>query len=278
MNLRGITYQMPVASAQLKSSLLIAGLFAEGETVITEPGPSRDHSERMLSSMGAKIKIRGNSISISGERPLEPLGDFTVPGDFSSAAFFIVGALIAPGSDVYIKQVGMNPKRTGLLNVLERMGAGITVLNRQVLTGEPVADLRVKYAGRLHAAVIEEKEIPGLIDEVPILSIAAAAASGITVIKGARELRVKESDRLKSMAVGLKALGVEVEEHHDGLSITGKKDWVQKAKIESFGDHRVAMSFSIASLLAGGIKVEGASSTAISYPGFFETLSELARG
>ncbi|MDA8088542.1 MAG: 3-phosphoshikimate 1-carboxyvinyltransferase [Nitrospiraceae bacterium] len=279
--LKGISYEMPVASAQVKSALLLAGLYAEGKTVITEPFASRDHTERMLSGLGAAVETkRGaggrNTIKLTPpEGPLKPF-ELEVPGDFSSAAFFIIGALITGKSELLIKNVGINPRRTGLLSVLERMGAGIGLENKREVSGEPVADIHVKHHGALSPFRLGGKEIPLLVDEVPVLCVAAAMAQGTSRISGAGELRVKESDRISAMAEGLRRMGIRVEEAKDGLSIEGGP--MTGAGIESMGDHRIAMAFSIAALAARGkTRIDGAEAVGISYPGFFSTLRRLLR-
>ncbi|MEK6580822.1 MAG: 3-phosphoshikimate 1-carboxyvinyltransferase, partial [Nitrospirota bacterium] len=270
--LNPIKYNMPIASAQVKSAILLAGLYADGETEIIEPLKSRDHTERMLPSYGAEIKVDGLTIRVQGFSPqasrrgdkgsrvqgLSPI-DIIVPGDFSSAAFFIVAALLVSGSEILIKNVGINPTRTGLLDILKAMGAEIGLANSRDVSGEPVADIHCKSAAGLKAIKITKEQIPALIDEFPILCIAAAQADGITTIRGAEELRVKESDRIKAMAAGLRKMGAEVEEFKDGLSIKGNSR-LKGAVIESYGDHRIAMAFSIAALVASGTtKINGIS-------------------
>lgn len=283
-SLKAIHYDMPVASAQVKSCLILAGMYADGTTVITEPYKSRDHTERMLKSMGAElvidaltIRVKGSPISKGGiEGGLTPL-DITVPADFSSAAFFIAGALMVPGSEIYAKNVGVNPTRTGLLNVLRDMGAFFKIENMRDVSGEPVADILCKTSENLKAVKIDKDLMPSLIDEFPILCILATQAEGITEIRGAEELRVKESDRIKAMALGLSRMGVEFEEFSDGLSIKGKTP-LKGAVIDSHEDHRIAMAFAIASLLAKGkTTIKGISSVNISFPGFFETLRKLGK-
>jgi len=280
--LKAIKYVMPVASAQVKSSLLLAGLYADGETKITEPIKSRDHTERMLKSMGAEIEVEGLTIKVGNKksevrnRKLNPV-DIEVPSDFSSAAFFMVAALIAPDSEILIKNVGINPTRTGLLDVLKSMGAEIELKNIREVSGEPVADIHCKSAASLKAINISKKQIPALIDEFPILCIAATQANGTTTIRGAEELRVKESDRIKAMAEGLRKMGVEVKEFNDGLSIKGNAK-LKGAVIDSYKDHRIAMAFSMASLIATGKTIiTGTSAVNISFPGFFEILKKITR-
>lgn len=268
-----VRYEMPVASAQLKSAIILAGLYARGETEIIEPVKSRDHTERMLRACGANIAVEGLRIKIRGGGELEAC-DFTVPGDFSSAAFFIAAALLVEGSELVIKGVGVNPARTGFLTAIQKMGALVDVENPRELSGEPVADLHCRHS-ELKAIDIEPGMIPSLIDELPVLCVLASQAEGITTIRGAEELRVKESDRIESMADGLIKMGAEVKAYEDGLSIKGRRA-LRGAGIDSFGDHRVAMSFAVASLVADGeTSIEGAEAVDISFPGFFDKLKTL---
>lgn len=272
--LQPITYTMPVASAQVKSAILLAGLYTDGETEIREPAKSRDHTERMLPAFGADIIIDGLSVRIKGGTELKST-EVYVPGDFSSAAFFIVGALLIKDSDITIKGVGINPTRTGLLSVLKEMGADIKIDNMRNVSGEAVADIHCKGDAKLKSVNITKEKIPALIDEFPILCVAATQAEGVTTIRGAGELRVKESDRIKSMATELRKMGTEIEELEDGLSIHGKTG-LKGAVVESFGDHRIAMALSIAALIADGITgINGVSSVNISFPGFFDILRKL---
>jgi len=272
--LQPIKYAMPVASAQVKSAILLAGLYTDGETEIIEPAKSRDHTERILPAFGADIEVEGLRVRINGGTELKG-AEVHVPGDFSSAAFFIVAALLIGDSDMTIEGVGINPTRTGLISALKEMGAGIDIFNIRDVSGEPVADIHCKSDAELKAIHITKENIPGLIDEFPILCVAATQASGTTVIRGAGELRVKESDRIKSMATELKKMGAEIEEFEDGLSITGKKE-LKGALIQSYGDHRIAMALSTAALIADGTTIiNGVSSVNISFPGFFEILKRL---
>jgi 3-phosphoshikimate 1-carboxyvinyltransferase len=272
--LNAIRYTMPVASAQVKSAILLAGLYTDGETEIIEPVKSRDHTERMLPAFGAEIKVDGLSVRIKGGTELKGT-EVHVPGDFSSAAFFIIGALLIKDSDITIMGVGINPTRTGLISTLKEMGTDIEIYNIRNLSGEPVADIHCKRSAKLKAINITKEKIPALIDEFPILCVAATQAEGITTIRGAEELRVKESDRIKSMATELRKMGAEIEEFDDGLSIMGKRG-LKGAFIESYRDHRVAMSLSIAALIADGTTtISGVSSVNISFPGFFEILRRL---
>ncbi|MGC2063783.1 MAG: 3-phosphoshikimate 1-carboxyvinyltransferase [Thermodesulfovibrionales bacterium] len=270
--LKPISYAMPMASAQVKSSVLLAGLYAEGETVVSEPARSRDHTERMLPSFGADLKVDGLTVTLSGGRDLRPL-DIVVPGDISSAAFFMVAALVVPGAEVMIRNVGINPTRTGIITVLELMGATVRKENIREVSGEPVADIYCKGTSGLRAVDVGGDIVPSLIDEFPILCIAAARAEGVTTIRGAEELRVKESDRIQAMATELRKMGIEVHEFPDGLSIRGSEK-LRAAEVESHGDHRIAMSMAVAGLTADGVTtIHNASAVAISFPGFFEMIA-----
>ena len=269
--LQGIDYALPVASAQVKSCVLLAGLYAQGETSVLEPHPTRDYTERMLRAFGVEIDFEPGRARLRGGQRLRAT-DVVVPADFSSAAFFLVAASIIPGSAVRLLQVGLNPRRTGLLDALGLMGADITIENAGEQGGEPVGDLVVRHAP-LHGAVIPEAIVPDMIDEFPALFIAAAAATGQTVISGAAELRVKESDRLAAMATGLRSLGIKVDEVADGATIHGGR--IGAGTIDAQGDHRIAMAFAIAGQLASGeVRVEDVANVATSFPGF----DALARG
>ncbi len=274
-NLRAIHYQSPVASAQVKSCIMLAGLMVDGETIITEPERSRDHSERMLAAFGAKVivDINTNTVAIKGGTKL--IGqEVTVPGDISSAAFWLVAASIVPNSDLVIENVGINPTRTGILEVLAEMGADITYENERQVTGEPVADLRVRSSA-LKACKIGGAVIPRLIDEIPILAIAATCAEGTTIIEDAAELRVKESDRIVAMVKELTKLGANITERPDGMAIVGGKA-LTGTEVDSYDDHRIAMSLAIAALVAKGkTSINRAESAAISYPSFIPTLQGL---
>jgi 3-phosphoshikimate 1-carboxyvinyltransferase len=274
-NLIPVRYVMPVASAQVKSSLILAGLYTEGDTEIVEPVKSRDHSEKMLPAYGADLTVGGLSITVRGGRELGAL-DTQVPGDFSSAAFFIVAALLIPGAEITARNVGINPTRTGLIEVLKSMGADIAISNIHAVSGEPVADIYCSRKSPLKAVSITGEAVPSLIDEFPILCVAAALAEGTTTIKGAEELRVKESDRIKTIASELKKMGVAIEEYPDGLSIQGAES-LRGAEVESHGDHRIAMSMAVAALAAEGKTViNGASAVDISFPGFFDIIGRLS--
>jgi 3-phosphoshikimate 1-carboxyvinyltransferase len=274
-NLKGIRYQSPVASAQVKSAILLAGMYAGGDTIVEEPHRSRDHTERILSSMGAQLKVDGMTISLVNGHELSPF-EMTIPGDFSSAAFFMIAAAIMDGSELFIKNVGVNPTRRGLLKIMQRMGADIQLANEREVSGEPVANLLCRFREGLKAIDIGTEDIPSMIDEFPIVTVLATQAEGTTTIRGAEELRVKESDRIAAMATELKKMGVEVEEYPDGLSIEGNVK-LRGAALESHGDHRVAMALSIASLIAeGDTAISGVSAVDISFPGFFSLLRSLS--
>lgn len=269
--LRGIDFASPVASAQVKSAVLLAGLYAQGETSVAEPHPTRDYTERMLAAFGVDIEYSPGRARLRGGQRLRAT-DIRVPADFSSAAFFLVAASIIPGSRLRLRQVGLNPRRTGLLHALRLMGADIREENPAVQGGEAVADLVVNYAP-LKGARIPEALVPDMIDEFPALFVAAAAAEGNTVVTGAAELRVKESDRLAAMATGLRSLGVQVDETEDGATIHGGVT-LGSGTIESHGDHRIAMAFAIAAQLSNGeVRINDVANVATSFPGF----DELAR-
>jgi len=266
--LQGINYTMPIASAQVKSCLLLAGLYAQGTTCVTEPAPTRDHTERMLAGFGYSVKREGQRICLQGGGKLQ--GTFCeVPADISSAAFFMVGASIAQGSEVLLEHVGINPTRTGIIDILRQMGANISLHNQRQVGGEPVADIRV-CASHLQGIKITKEQVPLAIDEFPILFIAAACAKGETVLTGAEELRVKESDRIAVMATGLQALGINAQPTPDGLVIQGGK-MHGGVVINSHGDHRVAMAFTIAALCAKDtIAIENCANVATSCPNFVD--------
>jgi len=271
--LRGLAYESPIASAQVKSAILLAGLFAEGETVVKEPFPSRDHTERMLQAFGLSVMKQEGSISIRPPQALIPQR-VDVPGDFSSAAFFLVAATLVPDSEVVVKNVGVNPTRTGFLDVLRLMGAQIELGNFREASGEPVADFLVKTSP-LHGVTVSGELIPRMIDEVPAFAVAACFASGRSVIRDAAELRVKEVDRLSALPSELKKLGARVEELEDGLVIEGGGG-LKGARCTSYGDHRMAMALAVAGLVAEGETcIADPSCVDISFPGFFETLARL---
>jgi 3-phosphoshikimate 1-carboxyvinyltransferase len=273
--LKPIHYQSPVASAQVKSCILLAGLLTEGDTTVTEPSLSRDHSERMLRAFGADIVVDAEACSATVRGPSTLTGQtVVVPGDISSAAFWLVAGAITPGSDLLIENVGINPTRTGILDALAAMEADITLENPREVTGEPVADLRVRHS-RLKAAHFSGDLIPRMIDEIPILAVAALFAEGTTKITDAAELRVKECDRITVMASQLGRLGARVEEYPDGLAIHGGTP-LQGASVDSYNDHRVAMSLAIAALrVQGVVQVQRAEAAAVSYPTFTTTLTQI---
>ncbi|MFK2876464.1 3-phosphoshikimate 1-carboxyvinyltransferase [Rhodanobacter hydrolyticus] len=265
--LQGIRYELPVASAQVKSALLLAGLYAEGETEVIEPHPTRDYTERMLAAFGWPIAFEPGQAKLSGGHALRAT-DVDVPADFSSAAFFLVAASIVPGSELKLPAVGLNPRRTGLLEALRLMGADIRIENPRESGGEPVGDLVVRHAP-LHGVELPEALVPDMIDEFPALFVAAAMAAGRTVIRGAAELRVKESDRLAAMATGLRALGIAVDETPDGATIHGGT--LAGGTIESLTDHRIAMSFAVAGLVAQApVRINDCRHVATSFPGFMD--------
>ncbi|SNU12648.1 3-phosphoshikimate 1-carboxyvinyltransferase [Acinetobacter johnsonii] len=272
--LQGIHYDLPMASAQVKSGILLAGLWAAGETSVTEPEPTRDHTERMLRAFGYDVKTEGNRISLQGGGKLVGT-EIQVPSDISSAAFFMVGAAITEGSDVTLEAVGINPTRTGVIEILKQMGADITVENERIAGGEPIADIRIQGTRTLKGIHMPEDQVPLAIDEFPALFIAAACAEGQTVLTGAAELRVKESDRIQVMADGLKTMGIDCTPTDDGIIIEGKGhsgEWgaiFTGGEIESHHDHRIAMSFSMAGLRTSGeIKIIGTETVATSFPTF----------
>lgn len=270
--LHGQQHHLTVASAQVKSALLLAGLWGEGETCVTEPAPTRDHTERMLRGFGYEVRQQGRTACVTGGGRLEGT-EVDVPADISSAAFFLVGASIARGSDLLLRHVGMNPTRTGVIDILRLMGAAIEVIDRREIGGEPVADLHVRWAP-LHGIRIPSELVPLAIDEFPILFVAAACAEGETVLTGAEELRVKESDRIQVMADGLSSLGVRCEVQPDGMRIRGRAT-LYGGEVESHGDHRIAMAFALAALRADDpIIVHDCDNVATSFPHF----AELARG
>lgn len=270
--LQGIEYEMPVASAQVKSCLLIAGLGAWGTTTIIEKEQSRDHTERMLRAMGAPISREGNKISIRPGK-LHDI-DIKVPGDISAAAFFLAAALLVPNSDIFLPHIGVNPTRIGFLEVVREMGAHLKSTGEKEICGEPVANIRAQSC-ELQATEISGSRIPLLIDEIPILAVLATQARGTTIIRDAAELRLKESDRLKLIASNLQKMGAQVEEFADGLSITGPTK-LNGAEIDTAGDHRLAMAFTIAGLVAfGTTRIFQSESVTISDPNFFDSLSQL---
>lgn len=276
--LHGIHYHSEVASAQVKSAILLAGLYAEGETAVTEPVLSRNHSELMLRTFGANIRSEGTT-SVISPRPRLTGQKIRVPGDISSAAYFIAAGLLVPGSDILIRNVGINPTRAGILKAAKAMGGHVSLLNEN-REGEPTADLHVVYRP-LHGTVIEGDMIPTLIDELPIIAVMAAAASGTTIIRNAAELKVKESNRIDVMVRNLSAMGCSITGTEDGMIIEGKGSSelpLTGAVIDSFADHRIAMSFAVASLIAEGeTTIRGSECVSISYPDFYSDLLSLTK-
>ena len=274
--LRGIDYALPVASAQVKSCILLAGLLAEGETTVVEPAPTRDHTERMLAAAGASVVVRSTSVTIRPATSLS-LGDVEVPGDFSSAAPFVVAATLVPGSEVHVHGVNLNPRRTGLLEILERMGAKITVYNRREIGGEPGGDLEV-HSAPLVGTSVGPKEVPLAIDELPLFALAAAFARGESRLTGAEELRTKETDRIEATVDALRALGVRARARDDGFTVTGVPTRPRGGRMTSRGDHRLAMLGAIAGLASReGVRIDDAEAVAVSFPGFFAMIDELRR-
>jgi 3-phosphoshikimate 1-carboxyvinyltransferase len=272
--LSGIAWTSPVASAQVKSAILLAGLQATGETSVTEPMPSRDHTERMLTAFGVPVRREGTTVSIPGGARLHA-SNLAVPGDLSSAAFFLVAAAASPGSELLIRDAGVNPTRTGALEVLEAMGARLTRERQRSEGAEPVADLHILGA-RLHGTEVGAALIPRLLDEIPALAVAAALAEGETVISGAAELRVKEVDRLSAVAGELARFGVQVAEEREALRILGGRR-LRGAVVRSRGDHRMAMALAVAGLFADGeTRVQDVACVETSFPGFAELLAEVA--
>ncbi len=272
--LRAISYRLPVASAQVKSAVLLAGLYGDGETTVVEPVPTRDHTERMLEAAGASVTRRPGSVSV---RPAErlSLSRVEVPGDFSSAAPFVVAATLVPGSELHVHGVNLNPRRTGLLGILERMGARVTVYNRREIGGEPGGDLEV-HSATLVGATVDRDEVPLAIDELPLFGLAAACARGESVLRGAEELRAKESDRIDATVDALRALGVRARATDDGFRVTGVPARLRGGRVSSRGDHRLAMLGAVAGLASrDGVRLEDGDAVAVSFPGFFELLGEL---
>lgn len=272
--LRAIDYQLPVASAQVKSAVLLAGLTARGRTTVVEPLPTRDHTEIMLGAGGARVARRPSSVSLDPPERLA-LGELEVPGDFSSAAPFVVAATLLAGSELVIQGVGLNPRRTGLLDVLERMGARISVFNRRRAGGEPVGDLEIRSAA-LVATRVEPGEVPLLVDELPLFALAAAHARGDSEVAGAGELRVKETDRIETVVSALKAMGVRAETREDGFRVRGVPSRPRGGTVDSRGDHRIAMLGAVAALSSReGVEIRDAEAVAVSFPGFFELLDSV---
>jgi 3-phosphoshikimate 1-carboxyvinyltransferase len=274
--LRGLEYTLPVASAQVKSAILLAGLNAEGATTVVEPVPTRDHTELILDAAGARVRRRPASVTLEPAGRLQ-LDEVVVPGDFSAAAPFVVAATLLAGSDLTIHGVGLNPRRTGLLDVLERMGARISVFNRRKVAGEWLGDLEIRSA-ELTGTEIKPEEVPLLVDELPLFALAAAFARGESRVRGARELRVKETDRIESVTNALRALGVRIRASDDGFQVRGVPSRPNGGRMSSDGDHRIAMVGAVAGLVSReGVDVGGADAAAISFPGFFDLLESVSR-
>ena len=274
-SLKPISYELPVASAQVKSAVLLAGLYTEdGETTVEEPLPTRDHTENMLAQAGVPVRRKPKSVSVQPVERFE-LGDVEIPGDFSSAAPFLVAATLLAGSDLTVHGVNLNPRRTGLLDVLERMGANVTVFNRRRIGGEPAGDLDVR-AAELVATTIGAGEVPLLVDELPLFALLAVHAHGDSVLRGAAELRAKETDRIEAVVDGLRRLGAHIRATPDGFTVRGVPSRLRGGSIDSRGDHRIAMLGAVAGLVSReGVEVEGAEVAAVSFPGFFDLLDSL---
>ena len=273
--LKGYKYNMPVASAQVKSAMLLAGLFAEGETTVVEPYPSRNHTELMLEAFGVKLKYEGTSITITAPDKLVAPKELVVPGDISSAAFWLVAASIIPGSELLLKNVGINETRTGIIDVLKDMGADLTIQNQRKSGGELVADILVKYA-KLHGTSFGADIIPRLVDEIPIIAVAAMFAEGDTIITGAGELRVKETDRLEAICDQFTKLGGNIEGKEDGLIIHGGST-PKMAECFSYDDHRMAMCLAVLGIAGAGVEIQNPDCVDISYPDFYEELDRLTK-
>ncbi len=276
-NLKAIEYAPPVASAQVKSCALLAGLFADGRTTVIEKTPTRNHTEVMLRESGAEIEVEqtsdGERISVVGGKPLQALGDYTVAGDLSSASFFIVAALIAPDAELRLRHIGINPSRAALIDALKTIGAKIEIADRRVARGEPVADIVAQSSTLKGDLELSGAVIANLIDEIPILAIAATQLDGALAIRDARELRVKESDRLRAIVDNLRQMGIEIEEFDDGLRLAGKQR-LRGARVDSFDDHRIAMSFAVAGLIAEGqTEIVNADAASVSLPEFYQLLA-----
>jgi len=271
--LHPLHYTLPVASAQVKTALLLAGLYTTGETIIKEPLPTRDHTERMLEIMQADLKISPPKIKVTGGKELRGT-DIFIPGDISSAAYFIAAAGMLKDSQIIIKQVGVNPTRTGIIKILKKMGTKIDILNYQIKSNEPQADLMIEYS-KLKGVEIKKENVPFLIDELPLIAVSATQAQGKTVVSGAKELRVKETDRIKAIVSELKKMGADIEEREDGFTVNGPTR-LQGAVCESYNDHRIAMSIAVAALLAEGKTIiKNSECIDISFPGFEKTLQKL---
>jgi 3-phosphoshikimate 1-carboxyvinyltransferase len=276
VELNAIRYELPVASAQVKSCVLLAALYARGRTQVMEPTPTRDHTERLLAAAGAAVRRRGTSITVGPAERLE-LGALDVPGDPSSSAPFVVAATLLAGSELTVHGVGLNPTRTGFFDLLAHMGARLTVVNRRSLGREPVGDLDVQHAELVAAAVVPS-QVPSLVDELPLFALAAGCARGESVVRGAGELRAKETDRIETVTNALRALGIRIVASDDGYGVRGVPTRPKGGGLSSHGDHRIAMLGGTAGVVSReGVSVEGADAVAASFPGFFELLDEVAR-
>ena len=274
--LHGIRYELPVASAQVKSCVLLAGLYAQGRTTVVEPLPTRDHTELMLQAAGVQVRRQQRRISVGPAERLS-LGEVVVPGDFSAAAPFIVAATLLPGSELTIHDVGLNPRRTGLLDVLARMGARVTIFHRHRSGGEPVGDLEVLSA-ELVATTVTGDEVPLLVDELPLFALAASSGHGTSRVEGARELRVKETDRIETVTASLRAVGARVTATDDGLEIRGVPARLKGGAMSSHGDHRIAMLGAVAGVVSrDGVLLGSPEAVAVSFPGFFELLDSVTQ-
>jgi 3-phosphoshikimate 1-carboxyvinyltransferase len=275
-SLKGITYELPVASAQVKSAVLLAGLYATGQTTVVEPTPTRDHTELMLESAGIAVRRGPTSITVQQASALR-LGEVAVPGDFSSAAPLLAAAALVPGSDLTVHDVGLNPRRTGFLDVLERMGAHLAVFNRRRSGREQVGDVQIQYS-ELNAVEVKAEEVPSLVDELPLVALLASHARGKSIVRGARELRVKESDRIEAVTDPLRAFDAHIRSREDGWTINGVPTRLKGGRIDARGDHRIAMLGAVAGLASReGVDILGADSVAVSFPGFFELIESLVR-
>jgi 3-phosphoshikimate 1-carboxyvinyltransferase len=274
--LHGVTYELPVASAQVKSAILLAGLNAAGSTTVVEPLPTRDHTELMLESAGIHVTRRPTSVTIEPAASLQ-LGEIDVPGDISSAAPFLAAAALVPGSDITIHDVNLNPRRTGFLDVLERMGAHLAIFNKHRAGREAVGDVQIQYS-ELNAVEVVRSEVPLLVDELPLVALLASHARGKSVVRGAEELRVKETDRIEAVSDGLRAFGAHVTSRPDGWAINGVPTRLKGGRIDARGDHRIAMLGAVAGLASReGVEIVGAETVAISFPGFFQLLESVVK-
>ena len=274
--LHGVSYELPMASAQVKSAVLLAGLNAEGPTTVVEPVPTRDHTELMLESAGVRVTRRPKSVTIEPAIELH-LGEIDVPGDISSAAPFLAAAALVPGSDITIHDVNLNPRRTGFLDVLERMGAHLAIFNRQKAGREQIGDVQIQYS-ELGAVEVNGNEVPLLVDELPLVALLAVHARGKSVIRGAQELRVKETDRIEAVTDGLRSFGAHVHSRPDGGEINGVPTRLKGGRIDARGDHRIAMLGAVAGLASReGVEIVGADTVAISFPGFFQLLESVVK-